>query len=159
MRQGDFITEHRGQTRRQDRRSSLRRQRHPPGQPRQRQYLLDLEREAFKSLCGEKKDAGKNSIYAEDREDAEKLVAAALARILPDCASTSHGSRDIYDRRLFPCCRSPMSRHQIASGTLIAPGTFGTPRSFASPTVTLSRTSSPSTRRIRNIRRGQPQSP
>ncbi len=44
-----------------------------PGTPVSEQYLLDLEREAFKSLCGEKKDAGTDSVHVEDGQDAEEL--------------------------------------------------------------------------------------
>ena len=36
--------------------------------------LLDLEREAFLSLCGERKDAGAHSVHTEDRQDVEKLM-------------------------------------------------------------------------------------
>jgi len=45
-----------------------------PGTPVSEQYILDLEREGFKSLCGEKKDAGTDPVHAEDRQAAEELV-------------------------------------------------------------------------------------
>ena len=44
-----------------------------PGTPVSEQYLLDLEREAFKSLCGEQQDAGANSVHAENRQTASQL--------------------------------------------------------------------------------------
>ena len=44
------------------------------GTPISEQYLLDLEREAFKSLCGEKKTQETNSVHAEDRQDVAKLM-------------------------------------------------------------------------------------
>ena len=43
-----------------------------PGTPVSEQYLLDLEREAFVSLCGEE-DAGENRIYIEDRQAAKEF--------------------------------------------------------------------------------------
>ena len=43
------------------------------GTPVSEQYILDLEREAFKSLCGEREDAGADSVHAEDGEDAAEL--------------------------------------------------------------------------------------
>jgi len=38
------------------------------------QYLLDLEREAFLSLTGEKKNTGKNSIDFKNRKAVEELT-------------------------------------------------------------------------------------
>ena len=37
------------------------------------QYLLDLEREAFLSLCGQREDAGAHAAHAEDRQAAAEL--------------------------------------------------------------------------------------
>ncbi len=37
------------------------------GTPVSEQYVLDLEREAFKSLCGGEEDAGADSVHIEDR--------------------------------------------------------------------------------------------
>ena len=54
MRQGDFITDYEVKLGQQDRRGALRRQRHS-GNPGERAVILYLEREGFKSLCGEKK--------------------------------------------------------------------------------------------------------
>ncbi len=45
-----------------------------PGTPVSEQYILDLEREGFKSLCGETQDTGTDSIHIEDRQDAEELI-------------------------------------------------------------------------------------
>ncbi len=44
-----------------------------PGTPVSEQYLLDLEREAFKSSVRRKEDAGADSVHAEDGEDTEEL--------------------------------------------------------------------------------------
>ena len=44
-----------------------------PGTLLSEQYLLDLERQAFLSLCGEAKDAGENWVHLEDREAATEL--------------------------------------------------------------------------------------
>ena len=38
------------------------------------QYLLDLEREAFLSLCGQAEDAGAHAAYAENRKAAAELA-------------------------------------------------------------------------------------
>ena len=51
-----------------------------PGTPVSEQYLLDLEREAFLSLCGEKKDAGADRVYVEDREAAAELICVRKAK-------------------------------------------------------------------------------
>ena len=45
-----------------------------PGTMISEQDLLDLEREAFKSLCGEKKDAGTDSVHAKNGQDVEELI-------------------------------------------------------------------------------------
>ena len=44
------------------------------GSPVSEQYLLDLEREAFLSLCGERKTPGAHRLYAENRQAAAELV-------------------------------------------------------------------------------------
>ena len=38
------------------------------------QYLLDLEREAFLSLCGNPEDAGADAVYAQDRQASKELI-------------------------------------------------------------------------------------
>ena len=54
------------------------------GTPVSEQYILDLEREAFKSLCGEREDAGADSVHAEDGEDAAKLNCTRRGRTCPE---------------------------------------------------------------------------
>ncbi len=44
-----------------------------PGTPVSEQYLLDLEREAFKSLMRREENARAHSVHPEDGKDAEEL--------------------------------------------------------------------------------------
>ena len=75
-----------------------------PGTPVSEQYILDLEREGFKSLCGEKKTQETNSVHAEDGEDAEELARYLYARIsLPAALQSTHEKISV---RLRTCPRS-----------------------------------------------------
>jgi hypothetical protein len=50
-------------------------------------YLLDLEREAFLSLCTERKNIGKNPTHVNQRKTAEKLKPPTPKRGIRECKS------------------------------------------------------------------------
>ena len=75
-----------------------------PGTPVSEQYILDLEREGFKSLCGEE-NAGTNSVHAEDGKDAEELTTGFKSTL----------DRRILDGRDWAADRFPQTRHSIVA--------------------------------------------
>jgi hypothetical protein len=71
MKQAEYISDHDVKVATKNGRGDLRWQR-DAGNAGERQHILDLEREGFKSLCGE--DAGRKTVDAEDRQTVEEIV-------------------------------------------------------------------------------------
>ena len=82
MRQGDYITEYEVKLARKIA-EVLCGGDVTPGTPVSEQYILDLEREGFKSLCGRTQNAGKDSVHAENRQDTEELVLSRIETQIP----------------------------------------------------------------------------
>ena len=66
-----------------------------PGTLVSEQYLLDLEREAFLSLCGEKKTQERIALHVENRQAAEELEGRRVMRdaVIVSAVRTRSGRR------------------------------------------------------------------
>ena len=84
-----------------------------PGTPVSEQYLLDLEREGFKSLCGEKKTQERIAFTLKTGQAAEELEVAAMATKLRS-ACASEGS---YDRGYRASLKPELSCNFVASAS------------------------------------------
>ena len=110
-REGEYIS---GLRRGDRRKAGLRVERRPPdraSRPSREQYLLDLEREAFLSLCGKPQDAGAHAAHAEDREAVEELTADS--RRMPEFSMRKPSSSIV--------CAPPSAKRRAARCAIARP--------------------------------------